>query len=151
MKEKLEKITYFRPAYDKRHTDPKKDYGIGNVTCLMILKGKKGAVHFSFSTGMLLTETMEEYIRDGRAKYELTSYGHYYLNKPMGYDVGYHALKPQFKGQESRGKCEWLDNKPCYCDGSALASDEYLDVLLKKGSPEIWTMLEADYKERFKK
>ncbi len=149
-KEKFEKITVINPAFDKRNPDPNKNYGIHSVQIFMVLKGKKGATYFTFSTGMLLPETITEYIKDGRAKYELTDYGHYFLNKPMGYDVGYHSPTPQFENQGiTKEKCEWLDNKPCYCDGSASRADEWLDILLRKGSEEIWKMLETEYQERF--
>lgn len=172
--EKLEQIVVFTQAWDKRNTDPKKDYGIGAVRCRMLLKGKKGACHFIFSTGILLKETMDEYIKDGRAKYELNPFGgHYFLNKPMGHDVGYHSPKPVFEGQEIHwptkirktglGAMDVVFDKigdkppicehigvPCYCDGSALRADEFLKILTEKGSDEIWKLLEKDYKEIFK-
>ena len=148
---KLEQITDFKPAYDKRHKDPKKDYGIHSVHCWMIHKGKKGAVHFSFSTGMLLEKTMIEYIKDGRAKYEIMSWGHHFLNKPMGFDVGYHSLKPleDYHKENPRKNCCWLDNKTCYGNGSALRGEKFLKILIEKGSDEVWKMLEKDYKELF--
>lgn len=71
MKKKLERITFFRPAYDKRSDDPKKNYGISAMQCGMVLKGAKGAVHFIWSTGILLESTMKEYIQNGLAKYEI--------------------------------------------------------------------------------
>lgn len=145
-----ERITKFNPAWDKRSTDPKKDYGIHGVQCYMVLKGEEGAVHFIFSTGMLLTSTMEEYIREGRAKYETFEWGVHYLNKPMGYDVGYHSYKPCYEGQDvSKGECEWLGKKPCYCDGSALRGGDWFEIFLKEGSDKIWEMLEEEYNDRF--
>lgn len=102
----------------------------------------------------------------------------------MGYDVGYHSLKPMYEGQQLRHPtkmvipkgediktmapedvikkikfrkkgakppvCEWL-GKPCYCDGSALAAEEYMNVLVKEGSDKIWEMLEKEYKQTFGK
>ncbi len=139
----------------------------------MVVKGKKGAVHFIFTTGMLLPETMKEYIETGWAEYKMLSPGHfYYLNKPMGVDVGYHSPSPMFDGQQpfwptkmkKTGKgaldvefekigekppiCEYL-GVPCYCDGSAIRGDEWLDILLRKGSDVVWEMLEDDYVSRF--
>ena len=152
-KEKLEKITKFIPAFDKRSDDPKKDYGIGCVNCFMVLKGKKGAVHFMFMTGMFLPETMLEYIKDKRGLAKLTSYGKGYfsLNDPMGCDVGYHSSKKMFDNQTiSQKKCEWIDG-PCYCDGSAMEGDRWMDILLRNGSDKIWEMLEEDYYDRFYK
>ena len=170
----MKQLTIFKSAYDKRNTDPKKDYGIHSVQCYMVLIGKKGATHFTFSTGILLPKTIEEYIKDGRAKYELTSYGYHFLNKPMGYDVGYHSPKPGFEGQKiyhptkivKSGKelkdykfkkvgkeppvCDYI-GVPCFSDGSALRAEEWMDIFVNEGSEKIWGMLKEDYIERFGK
>lgn len=150
MTKKLERITEFSPAFDKRHPDPKKNYGIHSVECRMILKGKKGAVQFLFFTGMLLPETIDSYIREGKADYKLTSYGHHFLNKPMGADVGVHSREPLYEGQESfRKDCPYLDGANCYFDGSGLRAEKWFDIFLREGSDKIWEMLEEDYKSRF--
>ena len=110
----------------------------------MVLKGKKGAVHFIFGTGMFLPSVYEYW--EGRGV-------HQEPNKPdyMGYDVGYHSPKPTYEGQEAyfRKKCEWLNGKICYGDGSALRANEWMKILVEKGSDEIWKMLEEEYKELF--
>lgn len=140
---KYEKIVKFTPAFDKRTNDPHTNYGIGSVNCFMVLKGKNKAAHFIFSTGIFKTKTMQDYTDDGLAKYENSPYGVHYLNKPYGMDVGYHSIKKNYKGQAPRDeKCQWLDNKNCYCDGSALLADEYLQVFINEGSDKIWEMLE---------
>lgn len=150
MIDSLQRIVKFRPAFDKRDPDPSKNYGIGCVECFMILKGEKGAVHFIFMTGMFLPETMEEYIKDGRARYEMLSEHHpYWFNKPMGVDVGYHSYTPGFEGHQARQNCDWLDGKPCYGDGSALRAEEWFNIFLREGGDKIWEMLEEDYRERF--
>ena len=138
--DKLEKIVVFTPAYDKRHSDPSKNYGIGSVRCLMVLKGKKGAVHFSFGTGMYFPETHREW---------LVKFPDHDPVRYMGHDVGYHSPTRRYKDQlKSQEKCDWI-NKPCYCDGSALRADEWMNILVRKGSKKIWEMLEEDYKDRF--
>lgn len=148
----MERITKFVPAYDKRDPDPKKNYGIGCMRCFMVLKGSKGAVHFIFGTGIFLPETVQDYYKDGRDLFHYNFKGSegrqaYY----MGYDVGYHSHVSQFEGQTPRENCDWLDNKPCYGDGSALRAEEWMDIFVRKGSDEIWKMLEEDYKELFEK
>lgn len=183
----MERITKFTPAYDKRSTDPKKDYGIGDVRAMMVLKGTKGAIHFIFGTGMFLPESVKE----GVAKHGVEFFMYSHSGKPMhpmGYDVGYHSLTPGFEGQEvywptkmtrkdekledaplgapteklmetlsniefvkvgdKAPDCEWL-GAPCYCDGSALRAEEWMDILLREGSDKIWEMLEEEYKVRF--
>ena len=143
----MEKIIKFIPAFDKRHSDPSKNYGIGAMNCFMILKDKDKAVHFLFSTGIYLPETVGEYIANGKAKYEKMAHGYYYFNKPMAFDVGYHDTKPHYKEQKiSQDKCTWT-GKPCYSDGSALRSDKFLDILVRKGSDEVWKMLERELED----
>lgn len=172
----MERITRMNAAYDKRSKDPKKDFGIHCVQVYMVLKGKLGAVHFTFSTGMFLPETYDRLASENAlTPQKFSESGDWFaVNKPMGYDVGYHSPKPGFEGQEVRwptkmrktgpkpfdvkfdkiGKkppvCEWI-GVPCYTDGSALRAEEWMNVLLKEGSEKIWEMLEDEYKDRFGK
>lgn len=100
----MERITQINPAYDKRDPDPKKDYGIGAVSLIMVLKGKKGAIHFSFGTGMYLERTQQRLAKEGKLNWEELSPGHWYsVSKGMGYDVGYHSLTPQHDFQKKEG------------------------------------------------
>lgn len=139
MKDKLKRIVKFSPAYDKRDADPKKNYGIDCVRCWMVLKGKKGAVQFVFSTGMYLLETHKEWL--SRFGYNDNSY--------MGLDVGYHSPYPMYEGQTiQEDKCEWIE-KACYYDGSTLRVVKFLDVFVREGDEAVWKLLEQDYKERF--
>ena len=142
MKEKLERITKFTPAFDKRDTVPEKNYGIGSVRVSMVLVGEKGAVHFSFGTGMFLPETHRQWLNK-------PEFAHHDPVNYMGYDVGYHSPKPLYSSSTiSQQKCDWI-KKPCYCDGSTMKAEIFMDVLVRKGSDKIWEMLEEDYKENF--
>lgn len=108
----------------------------------MVLKGNKGAVQFTFSTGMYLPKTYKWWRDNGL---------HLQPNKPdyMGFDVGYHSPTPRWEGQEPmREHCDWLDGK-CYYDGSGLRAEEWMPVLLHQGGEKIWEMLEEEYKELF--
>jgi len=135
---KFEKIIKFSPAFDKRNSDPKKNYGIGAVKVYMVLKGGGKAVHFVFSTGMYLPKTHQTWL--SRFPYNREPY--------IGYDVGYHDTEPHYEGQtHSQEKCEWLNGKPCYCDGSALRAEEFMKVLVKKGSGAVWRLLKKDLKD----
>jgi hypothetical protein len=145
----LQRVTFFRPAFHKVAEDPAKNYGVGSMEVFMVLKGEKGAVHFIFMTGMYLPETYKWWADTGLRSVagRLSHSG--YPSGTMGVDVGYHAYTPHYEGQTiSRDKCEWIDG-PCYGDGSALRADEWFDIIMRKGSDEIWKMLEEDYKERF--
>ena len=149
-KEKLERITFFRPAFDKRHKDPSKNYGIHGMDCVMVLKGKKGAVHFVWYTGILLPETTKEQIkRHGIGAFVFKHSGE--PINPMGADVGYHSPTPRYEGQTSNENCEYLNGKPCYTDGSGLRAKKFMEILIREGSDKIWEMLEEDYQEYFVK
>ena len=130
----LKKIVTFEGAFDKRHTDPSKDYGIRDVRIRFVLLGEKGATQFICSTGWYLPH--------------LT---HIKYRKPMGYDVGYHSYVPLFEGQNQMDKCDILICKSggCFYDGSTLQADELLEKLIKEGSKAVWERLRAVYKERF--
>lgn len=141
MKEEFEKITKFTPAFYKIHENPAQNYGVGCVKCYMVLKGKKGAVHFIFGTGMHLPKTYKYWSTYLKLEHRKEEY--------MGYDVGYHSPTPQYEGQYSHEKCEWLNSKTCYGDGSALMADEWMKIFVAEGSDKIWEMLEEYYKERF--
>lgn len=181
---KLERITKFKAAYDKRSTDPKKNFGIHCVQVFMVLKGKKGAVHFTFSTGMYLPETLQRMYEEGSPRPTKMPSGKWWsVIEPMGYDVGYHSPKKIYEGQtvvwptktiypkgeidwknpdtkkisqikfkkigSKPPKCEWI-GRPCYCDGSAIRAETFMNVLLSKGSEEVWKMLEQEYHDTFK-
>jgi hypothetical protein len=92
---KLERIFLLQPAFDKRHSNPEQNYGIGTVSGMLVVKGPSGAVHFSFLSGIHLPHIEKELI----AKYgsDLRTLG--ILSRGMGTDVGYHSPKPMFEGQ----------------------------------------------------
>lgn len=137
----FERIIQLRPAYDKRDSDPSKNYGVHGVDLLFVLKGSKGAVQFLLYTNWHLSRVEEEFMN----KY--SSYGQFW--KPMPADLGYHSLKPLYEGQISYDDCLWLDGKPCYYDGSGLNAERIWKVLLEEGSDGVWRELEEYYKSVF--
>lgn len=140
----MERITEIYPAFDKRSSDPTKNYGIGSCTLKMVLKGERGAVQFVIYTGWNLPHVTEEY----RAKMRPDKY---FLFEPMPADIGYHSPKPMYKSQEPiQQECPYLDGKPCYYDGSGLQAIEvYENILLTEGSEGVWKHLEQKYKDWF--
>src|SRR5215467_3220628 len=91
----LERIVTFEPAYDKRHPDPKKNYGIHGVTLRMVLKGPEGAVQFVLYTNWQLPHVTKEW--EDRPDSPQT------LWKPLPADLGYHSPKPMYEGQRPMG------------------------------------------------
>jgi len=130
----MEKLIEWTPAYDKRHADDKKNYGIGCVTVKFLLKGKLGAVQFYILSGWHLPHVQEEHRN------------HPGFANPVGADVGYHSPKPIYEGQTPiDDSCPYLDGKPCYYDGSGLAADTLFDEFVTKGIDAVWNKLEEEY------
>jgi hypothetical protein len=135
----MERIVEITPAFDKRNKDPNKNYGIHGCELKMLVKGEKGAIQFVIYTNWMLPHVQKEF--EGKDSL-------FFL--PMPADVGYHAVSPQYEGQTTLTEsCPYLDGKPCYYDGSGLRADKWFDVLVHKGSDEVWKMLEDEYRERF--
>ena len=144
----MEKLIEMSPAYDKRHQDPKKNYGVGSVSLRFILKGSEGAVQFLLYTNWNLPQVQAEFDRnlDGR-------FPHLSCH-PLPADLGYHSPKPRHKDQQpmqSNGDkgCEYLDGKPCYYDGSGMRAYGVYKTLLEEGSDGVWKVLECEYRRLF--
>lgn len=142
MENKFERIVAVNPAYDKRDTDPNKNYGIHSCDMFMVLKGEKGAVSFSLSTGWFLPETLpwkEECI----TKMGLgTSWeGH-------GTSVAYHSPTKMQDWDFHQEKCDWLGTE-CYGDAGFIISDMPYDLLIREGSEAVWKWLEDYYNQVF--
>jgi len=141
----LERIVEFEPAFDKRHKDPSKNYGIHGVTLKMLLKGEKGAVQFVVYTNWQLPHVTEEQLRKPA---DLVSKRVLFL--PMPADLGYHSPKPMYEDQSPiTEECPYLDGKRCYYDGSGLNAERIFDVLVKEGDKGVWRELEKYYKDTF--
>lgn len=146
---KWEKTIEFSPAYDKRHPNPKKNYGIHNVDIRFVLKKGNKAVQFLFGTDWFLPETVKKYREEGihgtivglRGKNDCGV---------KGWDVGYHSPKPMFEGHTSIGECVYTGGE-CYYDGSGLYAQENQEILIREGSPGVWKFLKKEWKQRFEK
>lgn len=138
MNNNLEKITKVRLPFDRRHSDPKQNYGIHGLDIWFILKGEKGAVQFGVTVNVYLP-----HVNNTSRKGDLGLFS--------GFDVGYHAMEPQFEGHTQMDNCEIC--QPCYYDGSSLRAAEWVKEIfsVRGDAPEklIWEKLENEYKARF--
>jgi len=140
--EKFEKIVEFTAAWDKRTNNIKTNSGISPVEIYFVLKGPKGAVHFSVMTDWFLPQNMEQ-------KIGLLTILKDRLSSPMGMTVGYHSPKKFYETQK-RKPCSWFGGKLCYCDSSSLLADDWVkNYLLPGGSDEVWKQLKKEYYRRF--
>jgi hypothetical protein len=138
----FERIIQIQPPFDKRHTNPNKNYGIHGMTLRFVLKGPKGATQFVYYTGQYLKHVSDELFFTPRAR-------DYNPFKGMGADIGLHSYKPQYEGQTPMdGECDILGCQ-CYYDGSSLQAAEFEDEFLKNGTDAVWPMLEQRYRSWF--
>ena len=159
MKEKLKRQITISSAFDKRSEDSNKDYGIGSSRIFFAVIGKKGAITVNFGTNWFLPSTIKEYKEEGIYRNRLTmppskeqsktKIDLIKVTEPIkAWSWDYHSKKRKFKGQTPLDNCEFTGGK-CYCDGSCLRADDYLKLLLDKGSNGVFEQLEKDYKIEF--
>jgi hypothetical protein len=68
----------------------------------------------------------------------------------LGIDIHSRAPLP-YQSKQSQEHCVFLDNAPCWCDGSATAGDELRRVYNRRvhGEHVIWQKLQKWYDEHF--
>ena len=134
----MEQRIEWTPAFDRRHADDSKNYGIGSMSIKFLLKGELGTVQFYILSGWYLRHVRKEYKN------------HPGFADPMGADVGYHSPKPIYDNQSpSEDSCLYLDGKPCYYDGSGLAADDLFNKFIAEGIDVVWNELEEYYASIF--
>lgn len=134
----------FRPAWDKRSNDPKKNYGIHGVEMLWLLKGPNGVIQWLVYTNWHLDHVEREL--DGKSS---GRFPHLSCH-PQPADLGYHSPVKMYDGQEVMTQsCEHLGGKPCYYDGSGLNAVPIFTLLKEQGSEAVWRELEAYYFSTF--
>jgi hypothetical protein len=139
----FKKITNVRLPYDLRNEDPAKNYGIHGLDIWFILSGPLGAVQFGVTFPQYLP-----HVRD-----ELAAKSYPYLERIQGFDVGYHAPKPQYENQAAMDDCDLIEGGKCFYDGSSLRASEWADEIFavrgKRPEDEIWSRLREEYRMRF--
>lgn len=126
----------FTPAYDKRDTDPAKNYGIHglHITFNLINNYNEG-ITFSISTNWHLPHVQEEI--DNRLPYP----GFPYLShKPQPFGLDGHWKTPRYEGQEAIKNCK-ITKGDCYCYGTSLTEDLF-NLLVSEGEEAMWQLME---------
>lgn len=147
--ELLDRELVMLPAWDKRSTNPKKDYGIHGVEMRWYVKGKKGVVQFVLFTSWY-TPAVDEEMYGSILDPEPSKYNHHsrVTCKPIPADLGYHGVEPRYEGQE-QGDCTLLPGGKCYYDGSGMNAERMYDILREEGSEAVWKQLESYYELTF--
>lgn len=120
------------PAFNKRNTDPKKDYGIGSARIWFALIGPEAAVTYSVSTGMYLPTVSEEL---ERTSHRFNPFA------PTAGPISVHSPYPLYEGHTA-DECEYLPGGKCYSDGAFCAGSDLLTVMLRDGDEAVWSTLE---------
>lgn len=141
----MEKIIRLYPAYDKRHSDPNKNYGIHGVDLKFVLMGESGAVQFNLFTNWQLPHVTKEHLT--KATNSERDIELFFM--PMPADLGYHSKVPHYSSQLTMSEnCEFTGGV-CYYDGSTLNAERVYDILLEEGSDGVWKELEEYYNSVF--
>ena len=152
----FERTVSFEAAWDRRHDDPSKNYGVYGVEILFLLKGPLGATQFRLSTGWLLPETVgcrpdpsllgirhHDYTDGLSARGAGSLY-------PMPVDLGYHSPQPMYEGHDPMtDECPYIGGQ-CYYDGSGLNAWRPFEALLREGHEGVWNVLGGYYLDLFK-
>lgn len=135
----------FKPAYDKRDSDPNKNYGIHGVEIWFYLRGEKGGVSFHISTGWQLPHVQTEL--DNLPPHPRFPY---LRHKPMAADLSYHSPVPIREWQEEpqTESCE-LTGGACYSDRTGLGAEPVFDALRRKGDEGVWEEMKRYYRQVF--
>lgn len=137
----LTKQIRLRPAFDRRHDDPRKNFGIHGVELQFYLSGEEGAVQFIVYTSWQLPHVQEEFDAQPLSRFP------YMFHKPLSADIGYHSKIPRYEGQSVMpGACDFTGGA-CYYDGSSLYAREGFKILLEKGDEGLWQWMEEYYRE----
>jgi hypothetical protein len=134
-------------AFDKRHPEPAKNYGIHGCEMRFIYGDERGYVQFLLYTNWHLPEVEEDAILKGDSSIARHFYPFMMWQAPMAADLGYHAPAPQYEGQEGRD-CDLLGTT-CYYDGSSLNAERIWTVLRREGSEGVWRELEEYWMDLF--
>ena len=144
MTNQLQHITEWEPAYDKRDSDPSKNYGIHGMVLRFLVKGSNGVVQFIIYTNWHLSNVQKELDNEKYSKDSLDHIGCH----PMGADIGYHSYTPLYEGQDILPyPCKYLGNVSCYYDGSGFQAEKLLKQFITVGDDVVWQTLEKKYME----
>jgi len=123
----------FVKAWDKRHKDSKKNYGVNGVDIRFFFHGPAGTIQFIVASGWML-KSVEKSLSD------------FY---PMAMDLGYHSKTPKYEGHTvMASECDVIKGA-CYYDGSTLNAEPVLDRLVNEGDEGVWDELESYYAKTF--
>lgn len=136
-----------RPAFEKRHDDPKRNYGIGCVMMSFAAVGDEGAISWQVFTGWHLPHVAERLRRETRHE----AYPHdpkRFMRcslEGMGGAVDIHSKHPLWEGHEPQTGCRFTGGE-CWGDTGFSAGDTMFDILVEKGQDALFVELDEWYR-----
>lgn len=123
-------------AYDKRDSDPAKNYGIhGAHMWFNLTREDNQGLSFSVATNWYLPHVAEEL--------KNSIYG---TSEIYGGAVSYHAHAAKNEYVCLMKNCP-ITKGNCYSDGSAVLGDEFLATLIAEGTEGLWKRMEAQLEQ----
>lgn len=123
----------FRPAFDRRDPDPRKNYGIHGMEICFVLQGPEGGITYTIYTHWMLPHVQKE----------LDAKHSELFRSPVSAGLDGHWKVPQYEGQPPMKNCQ-LTGGDCYCDGTAL-TDDVFQLLVREGEEAVWKLMESRY------
>lgn len=141
----FEQMLVMTPAFDKRHPNPGKNYGIHGVELRFFLTGPVGAVTFTVFTNWQLPHVTEETMQRTLDRHP-DRIGLKCSFLPSAAGIGYHWPTARYEGQ-TESACDLLRGGKCYSDSSFVRSEEVLERLIREGSEGVWRYMRDFYDE----
>ncbi len=134
------RVIRFKPAFHRCDPDPAKDYGIGTVTMLWVLRVGDLAVVWEVFTGWDLPTDAFKAAVPG-CIHPLHQNGAPGPREASGGAVQWPTPGPQYEGHEgSREPCS-ITGSTCYVSSGFLLASELLDLLRIEGDDAVWKRL----------
>ena len=137
----MEESVQFELGYNCPRRDPGQ-HGVHGMGISWYLRGPAGGAQFR-----VYTNWIPGLLSPGHGlpplgmSFPRRDYEHY----PVGSDVGYHARRPQYEGQEPiHDNCPIIGG-PCYYDGSGMRAERLAHRFIEEGEEVIWAELESVY------
>jgi hypothetical protein len=134
IKNKLQKVIMFTKAFDRRNSDPSKNYGVGAVRIIFALKGDEGATNFTIFTDFYLPEVTEM----------LSCH-----SPSFGADLGWHSKERMYEDQTAISEECKLTDGPCFYDGTGLGGERLFNLFVAEGEQAMWEELLCSYNYTF--
>lgn len=113
--------------------------GCHGLSMRWLLHGDQGTIQF-----LVYTSWLPSWVKPGAFGLTVDTHSER-LFGPMGADLGHHWDTPAYEGESQMPSCDVRPGGACFYDGSGLAADDLLGVLLTEGHEAVWERMGAEY------